>query len=123
MQALTAAGYLAILIPEQYGGSGLGITAAAAILEEIHRERRQRRRLPRPDVHHGHPAAARQRGAEAAVPAGIASGELRLQAFGVTEPDSGTDTTSLRTTAVRDGDDATWSTARRCGPRAPSTPI
>ena len=52
----------------------------------------------------------------------IASGELRLQAFGVTEPTSGTDTLSLRTTAVREGNDTTSSTARRSGPRAPSIP-
>ena len=52
----------------------------------------------------------------------IASGELRLQAFGVTEPTSGTDTSSLKTFAKRDGDDTTSSTARRSGPAAPSIP-
>ncbi len=102
--ALTEAGYLSVLIPEEYGGSGLGIAAAAAILETIQAEgcnggachaqmytmgtilrhgsdEQKQRYLPK-----------------------IATGELRLQAFGVTEPGSGTDTTSLRTTARRDND-------------------
>lgn len=105
VQALTRAGYLAALIPEEYGGAGLPLSGAAAILEEIQRaggnggachaqmyimgailrhgsEEQKREYLPR-----------------------IASGELRLQAFGVTEPTSGTDTTSLRTTARREGDE------------------
>jgi alkylation response protein AidB-like acyl-CoA dehydrogenase len=104
VQALTEAGYLAVLIPEEYGGSGLGLSAAVAIMEEIQRagcngaachaqmyvmgtvlrhgsEDQKRRYLPK-----------------------VATGELRLQAFGVTEPTSGTDTTSLRTTARREGD-------------------
>src|ERR671925_502270 len=112
VQELTKAGYLAALIPEQYGGGrpgilgggGLGILEAGLILEEINRwggnaaachaqmyimgtvlrhgsEEQKARYLPR-----------------------IASGALRLQAFGVTEPNSGSDTTKLRTTAVRDGD-------------------
>jgi len=102
--ALTEAGYLSVLIPEEYGGSGLGISAAAAILETVQAEgcngaachaqmytmgtilrhgsdEQKQRYLPK-----------------------IATGELRLQAFGVTEPGSGTDTTSLRTTARRDRD-------------------
>jgi acyl-CoA dehydrogenase len=102
--ALTKAGFLAALIPEQYGGSGLPMSAAAAIMEEIqasgcngaachaqmytmgtvlrHGNAEQKARwLPR-----------------------IAAGELRLQAFGVTEPGSGSDTLNLRTTAVREGD-------------------
>ena len=101
--ALADAGYLSILIPEQYGGAGLGIGAACAVLEEIQKtgcnggachaqmytmgtllkhgsEEQKRRYLPK-----------------------IASGELRLQAFGVTEPSSGTDTTRIRTTAQRAG--------------------
>lgn len=105
VQALTQGGYLAALIPEEYGGAGLPLSGAAAILEEIQRaggnggachaqmyimgailrhgsEEQKREYLPR-----------------------IASGELRLQAFGVTEPTSGTDTTSLRTTARREGDE------------------
>ncbi len=104
VSALTEAGYLSVLIPEEYGGSGLGISAAAAILETIQAEgcnggachaqmytmgtilrhgsdEQKQRYLPK-----------------------IASGELRLQAFGVTEPGSGTDTTALRTTARRDND-------------------
>ena len=104
VRALTDAGYLAVLIPETYGGSGLGISEAAAILEEIHKsgcnggachaqmyirgtvlrhgsEKQKKKYLPK-----------------------IASGELRLQAFGVTEPTSGTDTSRIRTTAKRVGD-------------------
>jgi alkylation response protein AidB-like acyl-CoA dehydrogenase len=103
VKALTEAGYLAVLIPEEYGGSGLGLSAAAAVLEEIQHagcngaachaqmyimgtvlrngsEAQKRKYLPR-----------------------IATGELRLQAFGVSEPTSGTDTLSLRTTAVKQG--------------------
>ena len=102
--ALTEAGYLAALIPEAYGGSGLPLAAAAAILEEIqasggngaacHAQMYTMGTLLR----HG---SAAQR--ETYLPE-IASGALRLQAFGVTEPSSGTDTLSLRTTAVREGD-------------------
>ena len=103
VNALTEAGYLSIFIPEEYGGVGLPISAAAAVLEEIQRagcnggachaqmytmgtllrhgsEEQKRRYLP-----------------------AIADGRLRLQAFGVTEPTSGSDTASLRTTARRDG--------------------
>jgi acyl-CoA dehydrogenase len=102
--ALTQAGWLAALIPADYGGAGLGITEASVILEEINRtggnsaachaqmyimgtilrhgsDTQKHRYLPR-----------------------IATGELRLQAFGVTEPSTGTDTTKLKTTAVRKGD-------------------
>ncbi len=104
VQALTEAGWLSALIPEEYGGSGLGITEASIILEEINRsggnsgachaqmyimgtllrhgsEEQKKKYLPK-----------------------IASGELRLQSFGVTEPNTGTDTTKLKTTAVRKGD-------------------
>ncbi len=104
VNALTRAGYLAALIPQQYGGAGLGVLEGAVILEEINRsggnaaachaqmyimgtllrhgsEEQKRRYLPK-----------------------IATGELRLQAFGVTEPNSGSDTTHLQTTAVRKGD-------------------
>ncbi len=105
IEDLTDNGYLSVLIPEEYGGSGLGISAAAAILEEIQKSG-------------GNGAACHaqmytmgtvlRHGSEAQkseyLPK-IASGELRLQAFGVTEPTSGTDTLSLRTTAVRDGND------------------
>ena len=103
--ALTKAGYLAALIPEQYGGSGLNLAAAAAIMEEIH-------------ASGGNGAACHAQmytmgtilrygsdtQKERYLPL-IASGELRLQAFGVTEPTSGTDTLSLRTVARREGND------------------
>ena len=105
VEALTESGYLGVMIPEEYGGSGLPLGAACAILEELHQngcnggachaqmytmgtvlrhgsEEQKQRYLP-----------------------GVASGEIRLQAFGVTEPSSGTDTTRIRTRAVRDGDD------------------
>jgi len=104
VDALTRAGWLAALIPQEYGGSGLGLTEASVIMEEINRsggnagachgqmynmgtllrngsDAQKRRYLPK-----------------------IASGELRLQSMAVTEPTTGTDTTSLRTTAVRKGD-------------------
>ena len=102
--ALTDAGYLAALIPEEFGGSGLSVEAAGVILEEISRSG-------------GHPGACHaqmytmgsilrhgspeQKGRY--LPE-IANGTLRLQAFGVTEPAAGTDTTSIRTFARRDGD-------------------
>jgi len=104
IQALTEAGYLAALIPEAYGGSGLPLKAAAVILEEIqaagangaagHAQMYVMNTLLR----HGSEAQKTQWLPQ------IASGALRLQAFGVTEPGSGTDTLGLRTTAVRDGD-------------------
>jgi acyl-CoA dehydrogenase len=104
VKALTASGYLAALIPEEYGGAGMGITEAGIILEEINRAgansgachaqmytmgtvlrhgslEQKRRYLPK-----------------------IATGELRLQAFAVTEPNSGSDTTRIQTRAVRKGD-------------------
>jgi len=104
VDALTRAGWLAALIPQEYGGSGLGLAEASVIMEEINRsggnagachgqmynmgtllrhgsEEQKRRYLPR-----------------------IASGEWRLQSMGVTEPTTGTDTTRIRTTAVRKGD-------------------
>ena len=102
--ALTKAGFLAALIPEQYGGSGLPTSAAAAILEEIHASGcngaacHAQMYTMGTVLRHG---SAEQK--ERYLPA-IARGELRLQAFGVTEPTSGTDTLGLRTTATRDGD-------------------
>ncbi|HEU4358677.1 MAG TPA: acyl-CoA dehydrogenase family protein [Xanthobacteraceae bacterium] len=102
--ALTEAGFLAALIPEEYGGSGLSMMAAAAIMEEIqasgcngaacHAQMYTMGTLLR----HGSPAQ------KARWLPPIAAGELRLQAFGVTEPTSGSDTLNLRTTAVREGD-------------------
>ena len=102
--ALSAAGYLAILIPEQYGGSGLGIEAASAVLEQIHSSGcngaacHAQMYTMGTLLKHGSDAQK-----DEYLPQ-IAAGTLRLQAFGVTEPGSGTDTTRIRTTAVRDGD-------------------
>jgi hypothetical protein len=105
VEALTKAGFLAALIPEEYGGSGLPMRAAAAIMEEIHAAGcngaacHAQMYTMGTVLRHGSDAQKRTY-----LPA-IARGELRLQAFGVTEPTSGTDTLSLRTTATRDGDD------------------
>ncbi len=104
VEALTKAGYLAALIPEEYGGSGLGLRHAAAILEEIHKNGcsgaacHAQMYIMGTILRDGNEAQKRKW-----LPP-IARGELRLQAFGVTEPESGTDTLSLRTTAVREGD-------------------
>ena len=105
MQALTDAGYLAALIPEEYGGSGLPLSAAAAILEEIQRAGCNGAACHAQMYIMGDAAAARQRRRrrQRYLPK-IATGELRLQAFGVTEPTSGTDTTRIRTFARREGD-------------------
>ncbi|UUX51202.1 acyl-CoA/acyl-ACP dehydrogenase [Nisaea acidiphila] len=103
VQALTESGYLAVLIPEEYGGSGLSISAAAAILETIHRSGcsggacHAQMYIMGTLLRHGSEEQKRK-----FLPK-IASGELRLQAFGVTEPTSGTDTLSLSTTAVKQG--------------------
>jgi acyl-CoA dehydrogenase len=106
VNALTEAGFLAALIPEDYGGSGLTMSSAIAIMEEIqaagcngaacHAQMYTMGTVLR----HGN-ADQKQR----YLPK-IATGELRLQAFGVTEPTSGTDTLALRTTAVRDGNES-----------------
>ncbi len=104
VRALTEAGYLACLIPEAYGGSGLPLGAAAAVLEEIHKAGcngaacHAQMYTMGTILKHGSEAQK-----QAYLPE-IAAGRLRLQAFGVTEPTSGTDTLSLRTTARRDGD-------------------
>jgi acyl-CoA dehydrogenase len=104
VKALTDAGYLAALIPEEYGGSGLGVTEASIILEEInhcggnagacHAQMYTMGTLLR----HGSEAQKRE-----FLPK-IASGELRLQAFGVSEPTTGSDTTQMKTLATRKGD-------------------
>ncbi len=105
VQALTDAGYLGALIPEAYGGLSLPLSAGAAILEEIHRAGcnaaacHAQMYTMGTVLRHG---SDQQK--EKYLP-GVADGSLRLQAFGVTEPTSGTDTGSLRTTAKRDGDD------------------
>jgi alkylation response protein AidB-like acyl-CoA dehydrogenase len=104
VSALTEAGYLSVLIPEEYGGSGLGLTAAAAVLEEIHRSGGNggacHAQMYTMGTLLNHGSAAQK----AEYLPKIASGELRLQAFGVTEPDAGTDTTRITTFARRDGD-------------------
>jgi alkylation response protein AidB-like acyl-CoA dehydrogenase len=104
VDALTEAGYLSVLVPEEYGGSGLKLSAAAAILEEIQRAGcngggcHAQMYTMGTVLRHGNDAQ------KAKYLPGIASGKLRLQAFGVTEPTSGTDTSSLKTVAKRDGD-------------------
>jgi acyl-CoA dehydrogenase len=104
VQALTEAGLLGVLIPETYGGSGLGLTAACAILEEIHASGCNAAAVHAQMYTMG---TVLRHGSEAQksqwLPK-IASGEIRLQAFGVTEPTAGTDTTSISTTAIRQGD-------------------
>ncbi|MDA8817681.1 acyl-CoA/acyl-ACP dehydrogenase [Planktomarina sp.] len=103
VQALTEAGWLGALIPENFGGSGLPLSAAAVILEEIHRSGgnagacHAQMYTMGTLLRHGSEAQKTQY-----LPK-IADGTLRLQAFGVTEPSSGTDTGALRTTAKRDG--------------------
>jgi acyl-CoA dehydrogenase len=104
VQALSAAGYLSVLIPEEYGGSGLPLRAACAILEEIQRSGgnagacHAQMYTMGTLLRHGS-SAQKQKYLSA-----IANGELRLQAFGVTEPGSGTDTTRITTRAVRHGE-------------------
>ncbi len=103
VDALAAAGYLSAMIPEEYGGSGLNLQAATAILEEIHRQGcnagacHAQMYTMGTLLRHG---SAEQK--QLYLPA-IADGSLRLQAFGVTEPGSGTDTLALKTIARRDG--------------------
>ncbi len=104
VEALAQAGYLSALIPEEYGGAGLPLSAAAAILEEIQKQGcnggacHAQMYIMGTLLRHGSDAQ------KARYLPKIASGELRLQAFGVTEPSSGTDTLSLKTTAKLQGD-------------------
>ncbi len=104
VKALTDAGWLAALIPEQYGGGGLSVTEASVILEEINRSGANsgachaQMYIMGTLLRHGSEAQKRKY-----LP-GIASGQLRLQSFAVTEPTTGTDTTKTRTTATRKGD-------------------
>ena len=104
IEAMTKSGYLGALIPKEYGGLGLTLTETTIILEEINRSGGNAQPahaqvyVMGTVLKHGSEEQKREY-----LPK-IASGELRLQAFGVTEPEAGTDTTSLRTTAVRDGD-------------------
>ena len=104
VKALTDAGWLAALIPEQYGGGGLSVTEASVILEEINRSGANsgachaQMYIMGALLRHGSEDQKRKY-----LP-GIAAGELRLQSFAVTEPTTGTDTTKTRTTATRNGD-------------------
>ena len=104
VKALTEAGFLSVLIPEEYGGSGLGLQAATAVLEEIHRSGcnggacHAQMYTMGTLLKHGSPEQKQEY-----LPK-IASGELRLQAFGVTEPTAGTDTTRISTFAKKAGD-------------------
>lgn len=104
VESITQAGFLGALIPEQYGGSGLGILEASVILEEINRSGgnagacHAQMYTMGTILRHGSPVQK-----EKYLPK-IADGSLRLQAFGVTEPNTGTDTTNLKTFAKRDGD-------------------
>jgi acyl-CoA dehydrogenase len=104
VRALTESGFLACLIPEEFGGSGLGIGAAAAILEEVHKAGcngaacHAQMYIMGTLLRHGSAAQ------KAEWLPRIAAGALRLQAFGVTEPSAGTDTTAIRTIARREGD-------------------
>jgi len=104
VKTLTEAGFLSVLIPEAYGGSGLGLSAATAVLEEIHRSGCNGGACHAQMYTMGtvlkHGSAAQK----AEYLPRIASGEIRLQAFGVTEPTAGTDTTRISTFARREGD-------------------
>src|SRR5690606_5147442 len=105
VKAMTEAGFLAALIPEEYGGAGLPLRAAGVILEEVHASggnagaTHAQMYTMGTVLRHG---SAEQK---ARYLPRIASGELRLQAFGATAPTTGTDTTRLKTRAVRDGDE------------------
>jgi acyl-CoA dehydrogenase len=105
VQALTQAGYMATLIPEEYGGGGLGVTEAAIVVEEIHRSGgnaaacHAQMYIMGTLLRHGSEAQKRKY-----LPA-IATGDIRLQAFAVSEPTTGSDTTRIKTTATRRGDE------------------
>jgi acyl-CoA dehydrogenase len=104
VRELTEAGFLTVLIPEEFGGAGLGVREAAVVMEEVCRSGAHagachaQMYVMGSVLRHGSDAQKKKY-----LPA-IASGELRLQSFGVTEPTTGTDTTNLKTTARRDGD-------------------
>lgn len=107
VQAMTDSGFLSVLIPEEYGGSGLGLKAATVVLEEVHRAgcnagAAHAQMYTMGSVLHSGTEEQKER----FLPQ-IASGDLRLQAFGVTEPNSGTDTLSLQTRATQD-DHGDW---------------
>lgn len=120
--AMTGAGFLSVLIPEEYGGSGLGLQAACAVLEDVHRSGgnggacHAQMYTMGVILRHGSPQQ------KARWLPRIASGELRLQAFGVTEPGAGTDTTRITPSPVVMAT-ITSSPARRSGSAAPNIPI
>ncbi|WP_353742808.1 acyl-CoA dehydrogenase family protein [Pseudomonas fluorescens] len=104
VKALTESGFLSVLIPEEYGGSGLGLSAAAAILETVQQSGCNGGACHAQLYTMGTILRHGSEEQKSKYLPGIASGELRLQAFGVTEPGSGTDTSSLRTFARREDD-------------------
>jgi acyl-CoA dehydrogenase len=101
--ALTEAGWLAALIPEEYGGSGLGLTEASIVMEEINRSGGNSGAV-HGQMYNMSRCRAGSRSRRRKYLPRIAAGELRLQSMAVTEPTTGTDTTKLKTTAVRKGD-------------------
>ena len=103
VKALTDSGYLAVLIPEEFGGSGLGLAAATAILEEIHKSGGNAAACHAQMYTMGTILRHGSTKQKSEYLPKIASGELRLQAFGVTEPTSGSDTTRILTKAIREG--------------------
>lgn len=104
VDALTRAGWLAAMIPEEYGGSGLGLTEATVIMEEINRSGGNAGHCHGQMYNMGTLLRHGSKAQKAYYLPRIASGDLRLQSMGVTEPTTGTDTTKIRTTAVRKGD-------------------
>jgi acyl-CoA dehydrogenase len=104
VEALTRAGWLAALIPQEYGGSGLGVTEASVIMEEINRAGAHAGDCHGQMYNMGTVLRHGSREQKARYLPAIARGELRLQSMGVTEPTAGTDTTAIKTTARRDGD-------------------
>ena len=102
--AMGEAGYLAALIPEEYGGMGLDLSAACAVLEEVNRSGANAGPAHAQMYTMGTLLRHGSEGQKWQYLPKIAGGELRLQAFAVTEPEAGTDTASIRTTATREGD-------------------
>ena len=103
VKALTDSGYLAVLIPEEFGGSGLGLAAATSILDEIHKSGGNAAACHAQMYTMGTILRHGSTKQKSEYLPKIASGELRLQAFGVTEPTSGSDTTRILTKAIREG--------------------
>ena len=114
VDALMAAGWLSAMIPEEYGGAGLGLTAASVIMEEINRSGANSAAVHGQMYNMGTLLRNGSRAQKERYLPEIAAGRLRIQSMAVTEPTSGTDTTQIRTSAM-------WSTARRCGLRAFAT--